>query len=365
MAKKPEYVKYPGVFERVKGSNIWWVEHWPNGKRRMKKVGTHEDAVRQKKLFEADKIHNRTFPEPVKLAPVKFKELCDDATEFKKHKNGDSAKANLATIIKATAEFFERDAASIKTAEWQAWLFEERDERDWTKGTYNQYVTALRMIYRIAIEEHEDKPKLILNPLKKVVRYVLKDEKPRFLEVDEAERFRVVIAERWPQHWAAFQFARNTGFRAFAQFNLEWPNVDMRKKEVTLLPRINSKYTKKWVLPMNPIAYAVLEEMHERSKRYNKVHGTKWVFAEYHDGPEYLAVPAYWFPEIVEAAEVKDFTWHSLRHDFASWLVMNGVDIKAVQELMCHDSLKQTMKYVGLRPAHLREAVEKLHRAGE
>jgi site-specific recombinase XerD len=361
MPKKHEYEKVRGVFERVKGSGIWWVEHWPNGKRQLKKVGSHEDAVNQKKIFEAEKIHKQVFPEALIIAPVKFKELCEDAKAFTK-KNGDSSKGNIATHIKVALPIFgEREATSIKTSEWKAFLEEEEDERAWENETYNKYVTTYRMIYRIAIEEHDDKPKVLLNPLKAVKRYKSDNSKPRFLEEDEAERFRSVITTRWPQHWAAFQYARNTGFRAHAQFHLEWKkNVDMRKKEVTIHKRKNSKYTKDWTVPMNAKAYAVLEEMRERSKEFNKTHGTDWVFAEYHDGPEYLSVPAYWFPEIVEAAEVKTFTWHSLRHDFASWLVMKGNDLKAVQLLMMHNSPKQTLKYVGLAPSHLREAVEKL-----
>ncbi|MGQ1788067.1 tyrosine-type recombinase/integrase [Saccharicrinis sp. GN24d3] len=38
-------------------------------------------------------------------------------------------------------------------------------------------------------------------------------------------------------------------------------------------------------------------------------------------------------------------TTHSLRHSFASHLIENGVDIKIIQELMGHHSLKTTEIY--------------------
>jgi len=308
VARKPTYDKVPGVYEEPKGSNIWHIYwHDAEGQRHREKVGAHDDAVVLKMDREADKLHQRKFPDELKFTTAAtFGELCTDAQKFKEHRNGDKAKKNLATIIKVLADDFgKRQASTIPKEEWEEWLREEEDERDWAQGTYNHYVTQIRLIYRIAIEETKP-PKATENPTRGMERYKLHDEKPRFLEDDEAERFRVAIAERWPQHWPAFQFARSTGFRATAQFNLKLPDVDMRKKEVTLHPKKNSKYHKKRILPMNAIAYSVLEEMIERSTEFNKAHGTKWVFAEYHDGPKYLSIPAHWFPEIVEAAEVKD-----------------------------------------------------------
>ncbi|WP_430936826.1 tyrosine-type recombinase/integrase [Saccharicrinis sp. 156] len=38
-------------------------------------------------------------------------------------------------------------------------------------------------------------------------------------------------------------------------------------------------------------------------------------------------------------------TTHSIRHSFASHLIENGVDIKIIQELMGHHSLKTTEIY--------------------
>jgi site-specific recombinase XerD len=87
--------------------------------------------------------------------------------------------------------------------------------------------------------------------------------------------------------------------------------------------------------------------------------GSELVFHEYHRR-EYLRNPAHWFPEIVKAAEVKNFTWHGLRHDFASQLVMRGVDLKTVQMLMCHADIKQTARYADLSPEHLQSSVNTL-----
>jgi integrase len=60
------------------------------------------------------------------------------------------------------------------------------------------------------------------------------------------------------------------------------------------------------------------------------------------------------------AAGLTAFTWHCLRHTFASRLVMAGVDIRTVQELMGHKTIGMTVRYAHLAPTHTLAAVERL-----
>jgi site-specific recombinase XerD len=49
---------------------------------------------------------------------------------------------------------------------------------------------------------------------------------------------------------------------------------------------------------------------------------------------------------------------HTLRHTFASHLVMSGVDLTTVQKLLGHASIETTQIYAHLAPDHLRAAME-------
>lgn len=67
------------------------------------------------------------------------------------------------------------------------------------------------------------------------------------------------------------------------------------------------------------------------------------------------------FNPALKTAKVESFTWHCLRHTFASRLVMAGVDLRTVQELMGHKTQAMTLCYSHLSPEHQLDAVQRLN----
>ena len=64
----------------------------------------------------------------------------------------------------------------------------------------------------------------------------------------------------------------------------------------------------------------------------------------------------------LENAGITNFRWHDLRHTAASWMVMGGASLKAVQEFLGHKSLKMTLRYAHLAPEYLAAEVSILDR---
>mgnify|MGYP000715784458 CR=1 FL=1 len=62
-------------------------------------------------------------------------------------------------------------------------------------------------------------------------------------------------------------------------------------------------------------------------------------------------------------AEIDNVRFHDLRHTFASYLVMNGVDLRTVQTVLGHQSLAMTERYAHLSQNHVTRAIQNLDKA--
>ena len=104
-------------------------------------------------------------------------------------------------------------------------------------------------------------------------------------------------------------------------------------------------------MPLNPTVEAVLATLPRHGRSV-----LAWPWGEaLSDTTLYHA-----FRRACTAAGIADCTWHTLRHTFASHLIMAGVDLRTVQDLLGHKTLEMTLRYSHLAPAHKASAVEKL-----
>jgi integrase/recombinase XerD len=57
----------------------------------------------------------------------------------------------------------------------------------------------------------------------------------------------------------------------------------------------------------------------------------------------------------------KKISPHTFRHSFATHLLKNGADLRAIQQMLGHESITTTEVYVHLDTSFLKKVVEKYH----
>jgi integrase len=145
--------------------------------------------------------------------------------------------------------------------------------------------------------------------------------------------------------------ALNTGLRRGELFSLDWDNVNLAGKMLTVTAG-NAKSRKARHIPLNTEALMVL-------KRWRKQGSGEGLVFPGAAGERLTNINKSW-DGLAEAAKLPDFRFHDLRHDFASKLVMAGVDLNTVRELLGHADIAMTLRYAHLAPQKLAAAVAML-----
>ncbi|WP_427501639.1 tyrosine-type recombinase/integrase [Methylomonas sp. MED-D] len=161
----------------------------------------------------------------------------------------------------------------------------------------------------------------------------------RWLTHEEAER---LLAELPPHQRAMAIFTLATGLRESNVTHLEWSQIDMQRK-IAWIHADQAKAGKTIRVPLNADAIDVLREQIGK-------HQTR-VFT-YRGNPIEKAGTKFW-REALKRAGIDGFTWHGLRHTWASWHVQNGTPLNVLQELGGWASYDMVQRYAHLAPDHL------------
>ncbi len=245
--------------------------------------------------------------------------------------------------------------------------YESKPGESLTIKTQNYHVIALRAFLKYCVKqdwETLEPEKIELSKIPdRTVEHLIREELERLFEAIDTSTL-VGLRNR-----AIVEFLYSTGLRIselvalnVQQVNLERGEFQVRGKGQKMRIVFLSQRAKAWIidyLSARDDGYEPLFLNHRRARNIK-------------DGAvemkgEHRRLTAYTIQEMVrktalKAGIVKKVTPHVLRHSFATELLINGADIRSVQDMLGHASITTTQIYTHLTNQKLKEVHEKFHK---
>lgn len=206
-------------------------------------------------------------------------------------------------------------------------------EKNISTSSYNMNLCAVRFLYSVCFRKELNK---ILLPTSKV--------KKRYPVIISKEEFiRIFNKEKNLKHkcWLLLSFC--SGLRTIDIVNIKIENIDSKNHKLKILGKRNKeRFT---ILPDIVIKYLRLFY-----KEYNITNKSGYLFHSY-DETKHLnsATISNYFINLKKEFNInKNITEHSLRHSFATYYLMNGGNLIALQSMLGHKSLSTTSIYIHL-----------------
>lgn len=245
--------------------------------------------------------------------------------------------------------------------------FEFRPFEPLTIKTQNYHIIALRAMLKYCAKRswktlEPEKIELSKVP-ERTVEYLTREELERLFEAVDTSTL-IGLRNR-----AIMEFLYSTGLRISEltslncnQINLERGEFQVRGKGQKMRIVFLSERAKDWItayLKVRTDSYEPLFLNHRRAREKRK--GALEMRGEHRRLTEYT------IQEMVrrtayQAGIVKKVTPHVLRHSFATELLINGADIRSVQDMLGHASITTTQIYTHLTNQKLKEVHDKFHR---
>jgi integrase len=381
-------IKNLKLYVGTSGAKVWYLYYYgSDGKKASKKLGSADKlTVAQARMLAQDvggRVIRGENVKKEKPAPkFTYGDFLKNYYERWVVDNRKSGRETMRSINAAFGWLMPQPLEDLSIIELEQWRTKRMREGN-KAATINRLVVALKASVNWAVSHEliKENPLARLGRLKErdssvKVRYLSDDERVRLMAALDNREERIRSGRESHNEWSlkrkkeAFpEFSEkfvdylkpmvlvslNSGLRRGSLFGLKWGDIDFFTRTMTIRPD-NDKPEKTLQLPMN----AIVNETLAAWKGQNSPSGDDaLVFPSPVSGGELNNVKKSWATVLKEAG-IENFRWHDMRHDFASQLVMKGVDLNTVRELMGHADMKMTMRYAHLAPSSKLRAVEVL-----
>lgn len=220
-------------------------------------------------------------------------------------------------------------------------------------------ISGLRAFYKFLLVEDlldDDPTELLEGPR-------LRRKMPEVLSVNEVQQMLAAIDLSEPQglrNRAIVETLYACGLRASELVNLRLSNLYLAAGFIKVLGKNN----KERLVPIGSEAVKYLEQYfeHVRALQGIKPGHENIVFLNRRGARMTRVMVFYIIKELAEKTGIrKNISPHTFRHSFATHLVEGGADLKAVQDMLGHESITTTEIYTHLDTEYLKETIYLYH----
>jgi integrase len=323
-----------GLFQK---NGAWWIDYYtPDGKRHRKKAAPDHATA---KLIYRDTVSRIAKGEVlgVREEGRRFMDFAQKTWLPRVAPRLAPAWAErVAEILRTTLipTFGDHRLSAIRKDQVEAWASARL--ADVSASTLNKEIWVLKNALKSAVSWAY----LKASPAADLRRVKESQGRVRYLEPDERDDLLTHANPRLKRYIIA---ALQTGARRGELVRLTWRDVDFTTGIVTFVGTKNGDARS---IPMTRTLRAMLEGL-DRS--------TETVLPPYE--PRVLTRS---FMRLARRLEIKDLTYHDLRHDAASTLAMAGVPLRTISAILGHRDPRMTIRYAHLAPEHLKDAMRAL-----
>jgi integrase len=324
---------------RRERSPYWYVSYQgTEGSVRRYSLGIRDEKTARLKANEIER-QLALGVDPVKEAAKRtpLSDFFERYLEYAKNANTESNYKNKVNRIKAFLRLFGDVPLETVTTE-QLEKYRNARRRTVSAGTVNRDFAVIRHALNVAVQWGY----LEKSPADGVKNYRPQPGRVRFLTDKEYESLLSACDDGLRD---VIITAVNTGLRNGELFALDVKDINFGRKLLTVR---KGKTQEARVIPLNGDAVKALRS----------------AIGKRGQGPIFDSTNFRKRFEKVKTG-IDDFTFHDLRHTFASWLVMNGVDLATVSKLMGHKTIQMTMRYAHLAPDYLADSVHTISTKGK
>ncbi|ERM80998.1 hypothetical protein P872_11975 [Rhodonellum psychrophilum GCM71 = DSM 17998] len=253
---------------------------------------------------------------------------------------------NYTESISRLALHFRQSPELLETQQIKDFIHHSYYNQKLSVSSVNQLISALKILFLGVLGREWDNIS--------IKRPKREKKLPNILSREELTRILSLTQNR--KHYCIFSLTYSAGLRLNEVTNIRFPDIDAARMQLKV------RYGKGSKDRFTLLSNRVLKELRDY---YREFHPRNYLFegAKRGEPISHRTVQTVFKQATKRAGITKDVSFHSLRHSFATHLLEQGTNLRMIQQLMGHTSLKTTTVYLHvshIEPSQIKSPLDNL-----